>query len=814
MKIASKLISLLLSICIVFGCASVVGAVGGESNVRMKVSSTSVNVGDEVTVTLGCVEHEVAGFGFYLEFDKDLLECTYVAGPDGDNYYYILYLNSRGRENEAEPQVADTVADTNKDGIYSFGWVPGSNTTILEQDLITLTFVAKAAGTVTFVLTEESSGSDAFKGVAATQTLIIKGNEPVHECAAGEVSYVKGENGKHTKIVACADNCGKNFSETEEPCSGGTADCENAAVCEFCGNTYGSAEGHGSFQYVHTPGNNTHAVVCGVCTETIETVACTFEAGSHVCKFACGNETDCNDGDNDHICDVCDKELTTCDKNLTKTNEVSATCSGDGVKAYWTCSCGKHYADAEATELIENLTAWKSGDGKIPATGEHNYVAGEPVLYAKKGTFTVTGTCGCGEEVTATAEATEEYTAGDCQTQEVTVYTATFTESWFAQTVTKEVKGDWNYSVHIGEQKTEYTDNGDTHTVKVYYPQCGHVISEDTVGHGYENNYMCDCGAAYTGWIDDAYYQDAVMLTGWNEIEGSWYYLDPTTGARAEGNVRVPYPTAAINGVTYAPNADDVAYAQENAESKYTDAETAVFVFGEDGKFQQTTGIVEDNDTVRYAVNGMIGWHVGMVEVEGEYYYFIGDVNGGGNIGAEGDTYLTRINGMEGFDEKGVYNFEDGKLSGLNGLVDRYGDGVLYYYENSKLMVGNGLTKIGEQYVYVRSTNGQIVSGQYWVAKTNGYCNPGLYTFDENGYLQTAKDPTVNGLVDGVYYKDGMPYYAGLIVIDGDTYYINSAGEAVTGTYYVTKLDNYTGDLDVTRGTKLTFDADGKLVTE
>ena len=330
--------------------------------------------------------------------------------------------------------------------------------------------------------------------------------------------------------------------------------------------------------------------------------------------------------------------------------------------------------------------------------------------------------------------------------------------------------------------------------MKEYYAGCGHEISSKTADHEYGDGFACICGN---------------KLAGWQQKDGAWYYV--VDGKPVTGTVRVPYPTDAINGKTYGPNAEDVEYSKNNADSKYTDEKTAMFIFGADGKFQNnTTGIVDGN---RYAVNGMIPWHYGLVEINGEFYYFVGDVNGGGNIAAEGDTYLTRINGIAGFAVKDVYNFAGGKLSGLNGLVDRYGDGKLFYYENSKLMLGNGLTKIGEGYMYVRS-NGQIATGKYWVAKTNGICNPGLYNFGDDGFMQTAKDPTINGLVDGIYYKDGFPYYAGLIEIDGATYYINSAGEAVTGSYYITKLDNYTGDLNVQRGAKLTFAADGKLVTE
>ena len=45
---------------------------------------------------------------------------------------------------------------------------------------------------------------------------------------------------------------------------------------------------------------------------------------------------------------------------LTKTNEVPATCTKDGTKAYWTCSvCGKNFEDEACTKEIDDLDTWK-----------------------------------------------------------------------------------------------------------------------------------------------------------------------------------------------------------------------------------------------------------------------------------------------------------------------------------------------------------------------------------------------------------------------------------------------------------------------
>ena len=57
-------------------------------------------------------------------------------------------------------------------------------------------------------------------------------------------------------------------------------------------------------------------------------------------------------------------------QNLRKINAVEATCTADGVQAYWTCSaCNKNFSDSEGKNVIEDLETWKTGDGKISSTG-------------------------------------------------------------------------------------------------------------------------------------------------------------------------------------------------------------------------------------------------------------------------------------------------------------------------------------------------------------------------------------------------------------------------------------------------------------
>ena len=57
-------------------------------------------------------------------------------------------------------------------------------------------------------------------------------------------------------------------------------------------------------------------------------------------------------------------------RDLTKTNEVPASCTVDGTQAYWTCSCGQKFADAEGKTEIGEPAAIAAGHGALTPTQE------------------------------------------------------------------------------------------------------------------------------------------------------------------------------------------------------------------------------------------------------------------------------------------------------------------------------------------------------------------------------------------------------------------------------------------------------------
>ena len=454
-----------------------------------------------------------------------------------------------------------------------------------------------------------------------------------------------------------------------------------------------------------------------------------------------------------------DDRVHVCKEHLTPIDGSGATCTEDGYKAYYKCSCGKLYADADCTTEI-TLDAWKTGDGKIPAG--HTYgdlVEAQDTIHTKdllKGAVAAHYQC----------SVCEKY----------------FTEN-YAETTLLALTGETPTHTH-----SEYEISADTHRSIC---SCGALV-DSAETHDYTtgtSDRTCVCGAKFTGWEGKTYYVDAVMQTGWIQIGSDWYYFDTATGVRAEGISRVPYPTEAINGVTYAPNREDIDYAASKGDT-FLDATEAWFVFGEDGKFDAITDIIDG----KYVANGMIAWHPGFVTVNYELYYFIGDVENGGNKPADDIIWVTRGTGANTYNP-GYIIFVDGQVdTEFSGIRVIKGDN--YYFENGVCALGKGLVRIGDKYIYVRSS-GKLAIGVYYAGGVK-------YEFDENGYTSGVK----NGLVDGKIYKNGHLVY-GLVECDGDIYYVRSNGTFAKGVYYITNTNGMEG---FSKDDKIIFGEDGKML--
>ena len=330
-----------------------------------------------------------------------------------------------------------------------------------------------------------------------------------------------------------------------------------------------------------------------------------------------------------------------------------------------------------------------------------------------------------------------------------------------------------------------YINNGYNHSYTC--KNCSFIITE---GHSYESG-TCACGA--------------INYQGWTQIDGLWYYYDPETNEPVTGIVRAPYPTESINGIAYGPNAEDVAY-YENKGQTFIDKNSALFVFDENGVFQSDlNGLTGDN---RWASNGCIVWHIGLVQAGEDYYYFLGDAVNGGNRMATGDVHVGRNTTELSVILGGVYTFgEDGKLCKYDGIAD------LRYYESYRLMQGNGLTKVGDNYIYVNSFGELIVDAEYYVPGNDLGIASGVYTFDESGFMVKP----VFGDKDGVYFENGAWYYyengkigynKGMMAYGDGYIYVRSSGRLATGTYYITNVSAELSGL-FRVGQKVIFDDNG-----
>ena len=302
------------------------------------------------------------------------------------------------------------------------------------------------------------------------------------------------------------------------------------------------------------------------------------------------------------------------------------------------------------------------------------------------------------------------------------------------------------------------------------------------------------------GWFTDVngkqYYKDGeLQKTGWTVIDGNTYYLDTETGYAATG-----IATLVPDGAT----------------------EEARCVFDGKGVFQKdVTGVYSVGNDTYWLNSGIIEEEAGLkrvVKEDGEVnYYYFGEDSKACKATAEKNQYLVeKTNGLAlpgginyTFGEDGVIaHFADTSISGI--YFDESSSN--YYYCIDGVIIANGLMLIDGSYYYARTSSGAFVCGRsYWITKTNGLLDAGIYTFDDAGKIIFPEKPK-NGIVaeNGslYYYVDGVLTGAGLIQIGNDYYYVRtSTGEVVHGrSYWVTDTN------DLLPAGPYTFDTDGKMI--
>ena len=182
--------------------------------------------------------------------------------------------------------------------------------------------------------------------------------------------------------------------------TGGTATCEEKAVCTVCHQPYGELAAH-SFRTVAAKasdcvnhGNNLY-YVCTVCDQAFKAdkvTKTTAEAEKLPLAEHTGGTATC---EGKPICDVCHQPYgEAAGHNLEEVPAKSPTCTAVGNYRYYTCDCGAVFkADGITKTTVEAET--------IPAL-DHTYTYKVTTKPTTSATGTLTGTCTCGNTTTVT----------------------------------------------------------------------------------------------------------------------------------------------------------------------------------------------------------------------------------------------------------------------------------------------------------------------------------------------------------------------------------------------------------------------------
>ena len=228
------------------------------------------------------------------------------------------------------------------------------------------------------------------------------------------------------------------------------------------------------------------------------------------------------------------------------------------------------------------------------------------------------------------------------------------------------------------------------------------------------------------------YYVNGVRnYAGLIAIDGNYYYVR-TSGQLATGRYWITKTNDVLPEASYIFGSDGKMIIDQNVPNPDTTPTP-----DEPGEIKN--GIVAENGGLFYYVDG-VREYAGLIQIDGDYYY----VRTNGQL-ATGRYWITKTNGLL---PEASYKFgSDGKMNmeGVvpevnpdepsenikNGIIEE--DGKLFYYVNN-VKTYAGLIQIDGDYYYAKS-DGQLVTGRYWITKTNGLLTEGGYTFDTDGKL-------------------------------------------------------------------------------
>ena len=319
-----------------------------------------------------------------------------------------------------------------------------------------------------------------------------------------------------------------------------------------------------------------------------------------------------------------------------------------------------------------------------------------------------------------------------------------------------------------------------------YYYKMGKPVAAGWVKDG--NDYYCFTtdGKAMVGrnWVGSylnetslnpyksgnfVFAKDGKLANGVVECDDGWYYCVNGIG-KAAGLVKIDgeFYYAGENGKLDTGRFWVGTYPSNGLIAK------GYYEFGEDGKM--LSGVVVKEDGTYYYEKGRpvdTGW----LKVGNDYYVF---TNGGKALTGNNwvGSYLTETS-RNPYRKGNFFFTEDGKLA--NGVVDGY-----YYVKG--VASNAGLINIDGTY-YLAETAGKLATGRVWVGTyaSNGLLNKGYYEFGADGAMLQGVVEKEDGLY---YYERGNTRYMGLILRDGEYYFVQDGGKLATGRIWVGSYDS------------------------
>ena len=280
----------------------------------------------------------------------------------------------------------------------------------------------------------------------------------------------------------------------------------------------------------------------------------------------------------------------------------------------------------------------------------------------------------------------------------------------------------------------------------------------------------------------------AIMTTELVNEDGALYYYKD--GKRTAGAGLIMY-----NGDYYYIDGYGKAIVSRTIWATKTNGLKPVgaYSFDAEGKMIVLNGVI---DGYYYVDGAKVA--AGLVEFNGHYYY----AASGGQVYVNKSAWVSNTNGLV---EQGTYRFDaEGKMLLTTGVVEE--GGKLYYYKNGRRTNG-GLVEHNGAYYYFASGATAFTDGSIWVSNTNGLVKAGTYRFDAEGKMILATE-VVNENGTYYYYCNGVKTAgAGLIMYNGDYYYIDGYAKAIVSrTIWATKTNG------LRPVGSYSFDAEGKMI--